>query len=66
MRGELIGNVQLYFQDSAGAIMKDFGQISQSTFIFTAMKEDKYSLVMKNNGTANVTYKLTYTVYNRQ
>ncbi|GEM_PF-6181102 len=66
VRGEIICSgapCAVYIQDPAGKTVQDFGQVSQTNFRFVAPLYGRYSLVVKDTYTTNLSYSVTYVIY---
>jgi hypothetical protein len=70
VQGEIMATsitpVAMYIQDPSGKTVQDLGQIMQSNFMFTAEMDGKYNIVIRNPYGELRSYRLTYTVYQRQ
>lgn len=70
VQGEIIAGgpsgLAFSIKDPAGATVKDLGKVVQSNFMFTAQISGKYLFVIEEVNGANSSYRLRYTLYQRQ
>ena len=66
IRATGISPIVAYIQDPAGKMVRDFGQIWQSNFLFTAQIDGRYTVVIRNPVGVLRSYSLRYTIFRRQ
>ena len=63
LQGNLVSAASVTIENSSGLVVKDLGKLAQEDFVFVSAADDRYTLVLKNAGTATMTYNLSYTVF---